>query len=512
MSTRTNTAWAFLVVSDPGQADTLTDQEAWTHEAAAAHHWTILKTISGVSSGKLGARKLTLGMIEELEALPATQRPERLLMIRLERLGRGNGLEAMEAFLRIRRLGITVHTRLDGDVGYDRASELLMPVLRFFIGGMENEVRRDKLNAMYERRRAAQRDDPSIAISSKLPYGLAYAHGHMVPKPPEDAIVKLAYDLKSQGYGAHVIAKRLVPVAPPMTLKDGTPCPQRWTADRVRRLLIKPCYRGIIVDEATWHRAQQPIREVRRPTLRYEYPLGGALRCWCGYALIGNKGSGKKSSTFRYYQCTNSAIHGGYKHYRSNVLEEQFVALLERLRASDELLEQLLRAGAAKDTPSASVVPRLTSAKAELGRIEARRRAVFVAYEDGDLPQHDLRWRLNDLDATQGELEAQIRHLTALLSRAKANERTIAGARRLVERASTLWQDAAIDDKRALAKAVATAFGGLVVSADSELIVGQPETVAVRSPKRLVPPTQRTALAAPPPAPAKMARPMKGSV
>ena len=281
-------AWAFLVVSDPGQADTLPNQEAWAEEVSRANKWPLTKTISGVSSGKLGARKLTMAMIADLEALRPEQRPGRVLMIRLERLGRGDGLEAMEAFLRIRRLGIVVHTRLDGDVGYDKASELLMPMLRFFIGGMENEVRRDKLNAYYDRKRAAHAIDPTIAIANKLPYGLALKDGHFVPQAPEDAAVRLAYELKIQGYGNHRIGKRLAQVAPPMILRNGKEQPQSWTSDRVARLINKECYRGIIV--VTPRRGCAPsetYREVSRPTRILEYPLGGALRCECGYALAG---------------------------------------------------------------------------------------------------------------------------------------------------------------------------------------------------------------------------------
>jgi hypothetical protein len=349
------TAWAFLVVSDPQQADTLADQETWAKETAAKLGWAITRVISGVSSGKLGPRKLTLGMLADLEKLPPEQRPHRILMIRLERLGRGDGLEAMNAFLQLRRLGVVVHTRLDGDVETNRASELLMPVLRFFIGGMENEVRRDKLVALYQRRREARKNDPSIAISSKAAYGLRYDNGHLLPQEPEAGAVRLAYELKSQGYGCHVIGKRLTVVAPPKVLRNGDVQPQKWTADRVRRLIISDSYKGTIVDDDLWYRAQPRVREINRPTVRREYALAGALRCECGTALVGTKGTGKKSSTFLYYRCSNYLAHGGHmKHYRSDLLEEQFVAILERLCADDALLDEYTAGAGARHADVAS--------------------------------------------------------------------------------------------------------------------------------------------------------------
>ncbi len=62
----TTTAWALLVVSDAGQAETLPNQEAWARETAAKNGWAITRTFSGVSSGKYGTRALASGMITEL--------------------------------------------------------------------------------------------------------------------------------------------------------------------------------------------------------------------------------------------------------------------------------------------------------------------------------------------------------------------------------------------------------------------------------------------------------------
>jgi hypothetical protein len=475
-----STAWALLVVSDIGQADTLLDQKSWAQETARANGWDLTEIFEGVSSGKLGVRKHTRNAIEALRALPAADRPARLLTIRLDRLGRGVGAEAIEAFTTLRSLGVVVHTRLDGDVSYNRASDLLMPMVRLMIGGMENEVRRDKAVAKYQDRRVRQRDDPTIAISTKMPYGLRLENGHYAPKPPEDAAVRLAYELKVQGYGCLLIAKRLAVVAPPMTLKDGSEHPQRWTPDRVSRLIKKTSYRGIIVDDETWTRAQRPAREVTRPTMRFEYPLGGALRCECGYALVGVHGP-HKSSDFVYYQCRNKELHGRLKHYRGDRLDAQFSEILERLRADDGLIERFLEAGSASDDKAMGSL--LTVTRTELSRIDDRRRAIYVAFEDGLLARTDLQWRLDDLERQHDELRERGSQLEAELRARNARKRTADDVRALVVRARELWLEAKIDDRRALAKAVGNAFGGLVVGLDGTLRIGPPTSIPVRSPK-----------------------------
>jgi hypothetical protein len=474
VETATEAVWALLVVSDAGQADTLKDQRKWATETARLKGWTITRAFEGISSGNSGARPLAMRMLEELEALSPATRPLRVLMIRLERLGRGNGLEAMEAFLRIRRLGIVVHTRLDGDVGYDRASELLMPVLRFFIGGMENEVRRDKLNTNYAKRRKAHGADNTIALSNRPPYGLAYENGHYVPKDPEASAVRLAYELKAQGFGSHLIAKQLAPLAPPMTLRNGKVLPQHWTPDRVRRMIMKSAYRGLVVDEALWYRAQRHAREVQRPTIRHEYALGGALVCECGYALVGHGGPGKlKNPDFRYYQCRNYAAHGGrMKHHRTNRIEEQFVALLLRLRAEESLLRRFVDSNNISGEGAKTIRARITALRLEIETGIERRRKLFEAFEQGPLKKKDLQWRLDDLTTANEKREADIARLEDELLIATSTQQEIENVRLLVERAADLWSGAANDDKRALAKAVGNALGGLYVTNDGQLLIG----------------------------------------
>src|SRR5580692_10679236 len=114
---RKNTAWLLAVVSDVGQSETLPDQKSWAEASAAREGWTIEREFSKAgSSGKAGVRALVEQMVEALRSTPEAKRPERVLMIRLDRLGRGTGLDSMAALSEIYGLGTIVHTRQDGDV------------------------------------------------------------------------------------------------------------------------------------------------------------------------------------------------------------------------------------------------------------------------------------------------------------------------------------------------------------------------------------------------------------
>jgi DNA invertase Pin-like site-specific DNA recombinase len=84
--------WAYLVVSDPGQAHTLPDQERWAKDYALENGWRLTEIYSGVDSGKLGSRNICDRMVDDIEALHKEDRPTRILMIRLDRMGRGTGL------------------------------------------------------------------------------------------------------------------------------------------------------------------------------------------------------------------------------------------------------------------------------------------------------------------------------------------------------------------------------------------------------------------------------------
>lgn len=140
-----NTAWLLAVVSDVGQAESLPHQQKWATDTCAANGWSVTREFAKAgSSGKEGVRALVETMLAALRASAPTSRPERILMIRQDRLGRGSGNDTMGALAEIYELGTVVHTREDGDIKLSRVADSILPFFRAMTAGLENEVKIDK--------------------------------------------------------------------------------------------------------------------------------------------------------------------------------------------------------------------------------------------------------------------------------------------------------------------------------------------------------------------------------
>ncbi len=352
-------AWAYLVVSSEQQADTLDDQQAWADRTARAHGWEITRWFKDTSTGKSGARKLLDDLVEALRAMKPAERPARVLMTRLDRLGRGDGLEPIEYFAKIRTLGPVIHTREDGDNAIHRASDALKPILRVLTGALENEARRDKMIEKWRNWKAGGRK------GLLRPYGIATdEHGHDVALEPQAEFVRKAFQLRVQGLGHVAIGNYLREHAPPMIYKNPrkklSEHRMRWTRGSVPQMLRNEAYRGVVVDEALWDEVQFVQRWVPpKKTVKWEWPLSGTLRCYCGYSMTGQasggscnrcKGRDHRHERVRYYVCSERT-HVGVEPTRSNqgpptsskphsrfvradLLEEKFADLLKQMAGS----------------------------------------------------------------------------------------------------------------------------------------------------------------------------------
>jgi DNA invertase Pin-like site-specific DNA recombinase/uncharacterized small protein (DUF1192 family) len=463
-----NAVWAYLVVSSEQQAETLDHQEAWALDVARDNNWKITQKFRGVSSGRDGTRKLLEQLLTKLRDTPRDVRPARVLMIRLDRLGRGLGLEAVAAIAEISKLGVVIHTRQDGDYTLHRASDSLLPLMRVVTGAIENEARRDKAKAVYARRRAKNE-----TVGNKRPYGLQLVGGKDEAQEPQAAVVRLAYELARNGYGLAAIGARLRPIAPQKLYVNGRKHTTEWTTQRVSQLLRNRSYCGTLIESELWHDVQalRAGAPRTRAISKHPWPLSGAIHCSCGRLLIGSMVG---SSPRRVYRCAAKSIHGRSLSYSALKLEVMFGDLLDQLIMTEDLAascREQLSSGLSVE----AIERRITECKAEIDRTTAERKRAWDLNERGMIVDMELARRLREIDARLAQLYGDQELLSAEERRAKQQREDASRAEQLVARARDIWLSAEIDGKRSAAQALARAVGGLHIH-DGNLAIGTPSS------------------------------------
>lgn len=462
------TAWAYLVVSTAKQAETLEDQERWVTDAASVNGWEITRTFRGVSSGAAGVRKLLEELIKSLESTPKAQRPKRICMIRLDRTGRGLGLDAIAALAEIHKLGVTIHTRQDGDVSLARVTDVFLPVIRVLTAATENEARRDKALATYSSRRAAGKH-----IGSLAPYGVSLVKGEPQPLEPQASVVRRAYELRARGHGYRTIVRELHATSPPKIRCDGTPVTLAWNPSSVRYMICCKTYKGVVVDSDLWDRANAISNRgfTIKESTRYPWPLGGAVKCECGRRLIGNPSKsnwkGRSAYSYRYYLCLNVRAHEGkMPRHRAERLEGQVPELFARLRATPLAEEQYAREC---HKGRREIEARMHAAQQRIATLSHRKNHAWESAAEGGISSDHLRERLKalevEMEAAQRSIQRDRTQLDAILGKERLEERL----QEVLGDLAQLWPEAAPSEQRAAANALSRIVGGLVATTDGSL-------------------------------------------
>jgi DNA invertase Pin-like site-specific DNA recombinase len=465
--------WALVVVSSEGQADTLPHQRKWAEETAAAKGWRLARVVEGVATGKAGPRRIVRELMADLRALEPEARPSRLLMIRADRLGRGSIVESQIVLRDLLNLGIGVFTRDQGDVKLDTAMDELISAATLAVARHENDVRREKMLAVYRRKRAA-----GELVGTRAPYGLVRSNGKDVVDKNRAPVVREAFRLRLQGRGYEAIGKKLAAIAPPHVFLNGREYVVRWTATRVMLLLSNRAYVGPIVSEATFARAQRvagvlsTTERTEKKARRYPWPLSGAMKCYCGRAMIGIA-CGAKPWRYRYYGCRARWNHDGkLRLVRADSLEEQFVDLLRRLRASPQLVERYRRKAAAPVSPRL-LEGTLKELRTTLSQVGSRRDAAWELHVSGKIRPEDVQERLDKLGSERDDLESRISELQQQITVAQTASEHSRDVDALFQRAAQIFSKAKEPEQRTIARAVAVELGGLRVQETGHLLVGE---------------------------------------
>lgn len=469
--------WAYLVVSTAAQKDTLDDQRRWAEGVARENGWNLTDVFEGHSSGRDGPRSLLVKLLSKLNGTPKAQRPRRVLMIRLDRVGRGTTLEVIGAIADVYNLGTIIHTREDGDITLNRTCDSILPIMRALTGGLENEARKDKSRATYDKRRQAGKD----FIGSAPGYGFNLVgpkdDKHLEIFEPEAAVVRRAFEMRAQAKGFRTIARELHGWAPNRRKSDGTERTTKWHMSSVMFMIHNRNYRGRIVSEELWDRAnavQNPATWNEGKT-KHAQPLSGAIKCTCGYAMRmqpSNSNWDSHNTAKRYYYrsyfCDHPEQHPGEapRRFRAEELEAQVPAILRRLHADEHDERQAWQQLSGERE---RLQHSLSEANRYLGTLERRRDNALDLHSDGTMNGEELRRRLESIRAEEDETRGAIaRDEAALdtLSNAQDNEQRLQD---LVQRLADLWPRVPHQQQRQVANVLARAVGGIIVTADKTL-------------------------------------------
>lgn len=452
-------AWLYAAVSSSPQEATLDDQRQWASQTAARNGWTITREFAGVGSGAKGTRELLGLLTDELERTPKAARPQRVLMIRLDRVGRV-ALDCIAAVARLRKLGVVLHTRQDGDVKLDTALDSLRPIFELVTAEMENAARSDKWKAVHARRRAEGKHIGTV------PYGVILVDGKAVVFEPEAQIVREIFRLAEQRWGYTRLARWAQAHAPPKRLHDGNDKPYRWGVSSIKSILESKTIRSLVVSEDQWQRTkaarQSDFRA--RAAKRWDWPLQGAVRCTCGRRLAGHC-SGTGQYRTRYYFCrTHTLVPGEKSHpsHRADLLEAEFERLLRSLQADPTLIDPIQ-----DDPPTCNWEAVERDACRRIAEAEQRIQRAWKLAEEAQLDANQLQVRLAALEAQRRSAEEARNAAQEARAREADDEQSSCSFAKLIEELPDLWVQSSVDLQQELARAIdavlaeAPQFGGL---------------------------------------------------
>ena len=465
-------AWALCVVSSSKQEETLPHQRGWASTEAKSKGWRLHDIFEGVASGKDGARSLVRDILKKLRATEPDARPQWLLMIRSDRIGR-EMVESQIVLRDLKQLGVKVWTRDQGELKLDTTMGKVYAAMQAGLAEQENMVRQDKMRNFRKQKREA-----GLQVG-KAPYGILREKGVDSPDPKRAPVVKEAFSLRLQGIGYGVIGHRLAAIAPPHQYKKSSDYAPggmkvtRWTPQRVRKLLQNHAYVDAgLIDETSFVRAQKVAKTLTHDRTgdnrrKHPWPLSGVLTCYCGGRLIG-----AAYGTNRYYACKAKWNHDQkLRLVRADELEAQFVDLLGRLDASPALIKRYrTRAVAPVSTPALERTLRDNNAK--LADLAKRREKVWDLFESGDIRKEAIQERLDKLDEQREKLQSELEEAREQLALAKELARGQQDAEDLMRRAVKIFQKADTDSQNEIAKALRLTLGAFVVDAEKKLQVG----------------------------------------
>ena len=268
-----------------------------------------------------------------------------------------------------------------------------------------------------------------------------------------------------------------------------------WRPGRIRNMLINPTYRGIhrygqrsarareiierevpaIVDDVTWQRAQEVLREhflFNRRNARRQYLLRGLIKCGlCGLTYIGCAYPVYKSDRLKsYYTCNGKHGHRGIyglqgkpcpsKAVNAELLEGQvWRDILGFLNEPGPILDKLLRERQGDTDRTSALVAETDALERSVTRKLSERDLILDLYRRGRIDGADLDRQLDKIASEERELKARLVALRAQVQQVENAERQIASvAELLAQLRERLSNEPTWEERRAVIEALVSSI------------------------------------------------------
>jgi DNA invertase Pin-like site-specific DNA recombinase len=325
-----------------------------------------------------------------------------LIIENLDRLSRENPWDAISLLTGLVNAGISVVTLSPVEMTYERGCDLtmlMMAIIEFGRGYSESKAKADRLNAVWDEKRKALRENGAI-LTRKLPAWIKELGGKLVLIPDRARLVRRMFDLALRGYGLSLIVRELTADKEPVwgRSKHG------WSKAYVHKIIsgravlgeyspirngkpdgdLLPDYYPAVIDEATWHQAQGALarrKDKRGPVGEKVATLfGGLLRdaitqdhLRIAWQTRGVKG---KTRCKRRVLVTAKSMEGAAPSlsFPHEIFEQAILSLLKEVNPADVL-------GKEPESESAAVAAELAVKEQRMRLIEAE-----LVGDEGDVP------------------------------------------------------------------------------------------------------------------------------
>lgn len=272
--------YSYLRYSSPAQedGDSIRRQTALTRAWCEKHGVTLDTTTTYTDRGKSAyhGRHRESGVLANFLADVEAGRIPRgsvLVVENLDRISRENPWDAVPLLCGIVNAGISVVTLSPSEVVYERGRDLtglLLAVVEFGRGHSESASKADRLTAVWDEKKKQARNGGSI-VTRRVPGWTKVVEGKIVPIGSRVKIIRQVFAWACEGVGLSVIVKRL-------TEKKVEPFgrSKAWSKAYLHKIIagravlgeyqpikngqpdgeVIPGYYPVVIDEATWHRAQ----------------------------------------------------------------------------------------------------------------------------------------------------------------------------------------------------------------------------------------------------------------